>query len=429
MKLSAYAKIFPHPKECGSAILFSTKRASAVLVPSDLIEDIEKGHLSAEEQETLSNLGFLVRNEEEERREMLAFTRELNVRDRSFNFTVVLNLDCNLGCRYCFEGTRKGKYYLSDETAGRFIEFIQRRNYSNKEEIKITFYGGEPLLSTDRIVGLSEEIGSFAKRNSLKFSFSLVTNGTLLTPAVVRRLAPLGLTSAKVTLDGPKEVHDSFRPFKSGKGSFDVIVRNIKAICDLIEVQIGGNYTKDHYREFPRLLDHLGENGLTPDKVSWIKFDPVVNESSEFAPPDFNDGCCSSDEPWLCDAAVYLREEILRRGYRTAKVRPSACIIELDDNIVVNYDGALYKCPALIGRKSCCVGDLAGALADYQTSHDLGAWKNEKCLACAYLPLCFGGCKYLALLQSGDLKGVNCRKEFFDGTLRQLIAQDIKYDL
>jgi uncharacterized protein len=83
----------------------------------------------------------------------------------------------------------------------------------------------------------------------------------------------------------------------------------------------------------------------------------------------------------------------------------------------------------LIGRKNCCVGDLAGGLADYRTSHDLGSWKNEKCLACAYLPLCFGGCKYLGLLQRGSLTGVNCRKEYLDGTLRQFVAQDIKYDL
>ena len=429
MKLSKYAKIYPSAEDRESMVLFSTKRTSAVLVPSGLIDDLEKGRLSEEEKTALFGLGMLARNAEEEKQEMLDYVRELNDLNKSFKFTLVLNLDCNLGCKYCFEGTRKGKHYLSDETAERFIEFVKGRDYSNKEEIKITFYGGEPLLSTERIVSISQKILSFAKSKGLKYSFSLVTNGTMLTPKVVKRLVPLGLKSAKVTLDGPKYIHDKFRPFKSGTGSFDVIVRNIKDVCDSISVQIGGNYTQEHYREFPHLLDYLADVGLTPDKIPFIKFDPVVNESSEFAPPDFNDGCNSINEPWLSEAALYLREEILKRGFRTAKITPSPCVIELHDSVVVNHDGTLYKCPGLIGRKGCCVGDVKSGLTDYRASHALDVWKNEECLECGYLPLCFGGCKYMTLVATGDMKGVSCRKEYFDRTLSTLVSQDIQYEL
>ena len=121
---------------------------------------------------------------------------------------------------------------------------MKRGDFSNEEEIRITFYGGEPLLSTERIVSISQKIRSFWENKGLKYSFSLVTNGTLLTPAIIDRLLQLGLKSAKVTVDGPKEVHDAFRPFKSGAGSFDVIVRNISDVCDRIRIQIGGNYTQ-----------------------------------------------------------------------------------------------------------------------------------------------------------------------------------------
>lgn len=55
--------------------------------------------------------------------------------------------------------------------------------------------------------------------------------------------------------------------------------------------------------------------------------------------------------------------------------------------------------------------------------------KNEACLACSYLPICFGGCKYMKLPQDVTMRGVNCRKEYFDKTLAQFVAQDIKYDL
>ena len=428
MKLSRYAKIYPSAADKESLVLFSTKRASAVLVPSGLLDEIKNGSLPEDEQETLFELGLLVHSDEEEKREMLAFIREQNDLNRASEYLVVLNLDCNLGCRYCFEGSRKGKFYLSDETELQFVDFVQRRDLLNKEEIRITFYGGEPLLSADRIVSISEKLGSFAKEKGLKYSFSLVTNGTLLTPGVVKRLTPLGLKAAKVTLDGPKDVHDRFRPFKSGAGSFDVIVRNIIDVCSLIQVSLGGNFTRDNYREFPRLLDHLADRGLTPERIPVIKFDPVVNESSEFAPPDFHDGCDSANEPWISEATIFLREEILKRGYRTQRLRPSSCMMQLGDGFVVNYDGTLYKCPGLIGRPGLAVGSVASGVTEYGRTLGLDDWKNEECLACGYLPLCFGGCKYLKLVRDGDIKGLDCKKAYFDSTLGALLAQDLLHD-
>jgi uncharacterized protein len=409
-------------------MLFSAKNAAAALVPSEMIEDIKQGGVSGEEQETLAELGFLVPSADAEKREMLGFLDELNALNRTFNAIVVLNLDCNLACKYCFEGTRKGKHYLSPETADAFVDFVQRRDLSNKDEIQLVFYGGEPLLNIDGIVHISEKIKPFAEKKGLKYGFSLITNGTLLTPRIVQRLQPFNFQGASVTLDGPREVHDSFRPFRDGAGSFDTIVKNIQAIRDMTDVQIGGNYTRENYREFPRLLDFLPEAGLGPDKISFVKFDPVVNESSEFAPPDFHDGCISIQEPWLIEASLFLREEILKRGYRTQKIMPSACMMQYDDNLVMNYDGTLFKCPGLIGRKDFIIGDVQTGTADYRRSHNLDNWKNEECLACTYLPLCFGGCGYMKLLRDGTMCGVDCKKEYFDAVLETMLAQEMRYE-
>jgi len=428
MKLSKYCKIYPSPTDPGSVVLFSTLHASALQVPVGLINDMAQDSLSAAERETLSTHGFLVPDAEEERLTMLGYVRDVNNLDKVLSCVLVLNLDCNLGCRYCFEGTRKGRHYLSDGTADLFVDFVKRTSIG-KEELRITFYGGEPLLSVERIVSISHKLRAVAGEQGLKYSFFLVTNGTLLTPAIVRELVPLGLTAAKVTLDGPKEIHDLFRPFKSGVGSFDVIVRNIRDVCDTIRIQIGGNYTQEHFREFPRLLDYLSDVGLTPERIPIVKFDPVVNETREFAPPDFNDGCASINEPWVAEAGLYLREEVLKRGYRLPKIMPALCSVLREGNFVVNYDGALYTCPGMIGRSECRIGDLTSDRAGLRASHDPDAWKNDTCLACEYLPLCFGGCKYMKLLRDGSMRGINCQKEYFDRTLAGLVLQDIKYDL
>jgi uncharacterized protein len=429
MPLSRYCKIYRIPEDPKKVMLFSTLTTAAADVAPEVLQDIEKGTLSQKEKKTLMDLGLLVKSRETEMRELLRYVDDVNAENGIFTAIVVLSLDCNLGCTYCYEGKRKGKHYMSADTADDFIGFLKSGVIKNKGGVNLIFYGGEPLLNIDTIVRISKGIRAIAKKQGIAFGFTLTTNGTLLTPLIVKKLKPLGLRSASITLDGPGKVHDAFRPFKSGKGSFDTIVRNIQNVRSLIDVHIGGNYTRERHREFPRLLDYLVESGLGPDKISSVEFDPVFQENKEFATPDFHDGCKSMNEQWLRDASVFLREEILRRGFHTPKIEPAVCAVEQQDMLVVNYDGTLYKCPGLVGRKKFCVGSLKTGMLDYYKTHQVGNWKNNKCLECAYLPLCFGGCKYMKLLQDGNMRGVNCRKEYFDKTLAQFVAQDIKYDL
>lgn len=426
MKLSPYCKIYPS-EDTGSCILFLTMNAAKIRVPSSIISEIENHSLPEDEQAELCKLGFLIDNAEREKAATLAHMVELNAINRSFYAKVVMNLDCNLACKYCFEGTRKGKLYMSQETADSLVEFIDKSLPPDKKEINITFYGGEPMLSSGLIQHISERLNTVAESKGLKYGFILMTNGTLLTPRTVDKLRTLGLRGVSVTLDGPAEVHNRYRPFISGKGSFDAIFRNLHDICGMTNIQIGGNYTQDNYLDFPRLLDYLMENELMPDRISDVQFDPVTRESNEFALPDFREGCSSGNEPWLTGASIYLREEILKRGYRTRRVMPITCMMELKDNFVINFNGDIYKCAGLIGREQFRIGNLKSGIKDYALSHQLNNWKNDDCLNCCYLPLCFGGCRYMKLLQTGSMEGIDCKKPYFDAVLETLVHQDIKY--
>lgn len=428
MKLTRYRRIFSSPVRFpGKLVLFSTRTAASLLVPKTMLEEIERGSITAEERRTLEKHGFLVANADIEKREMRVILDELALIDRVFKPIVVLNLDCNLACTYCFEGQRKGKHYLSDRTAGNLLLYFRECALPGRQEVNVTFYGGEPLLSMERMTSLAVQIGALAAAGGIPFNFSLVTNGTLLTRDRVETLRPLGLKSASVTVDGPRATHDAARPFRSGKGSYDTILGNLRAVHDLVDLQIGGNYTRENFREFPRLLDDLAANGLTPEVISHVRFDPVFRERDGVAPPDFHGSCTSPNEPWLFEASVFLRGEILRRGYRTSRIMPSPCMMDLSQQPVIDHDGTLYKCPGLIGREEFRAGDLVRGPIDCRSTHHLDNWKNDACLECPYLPLCFGGCRYLKLLRTGDLSGVDCRKTYFDAVLEPLALQDIRY--
>ncbi len=394
---------------------------------ADRLPDVD---LSEEDRKILRQAGFIVKDAEKEKRQFLTYIDELNSLNNSLSIKLVMNLDCNLACRYCFEGKRKGSHYMTKKTADDFIGFVKEtiRRRKDIKGILITYYGGEPLLSRELIISVSERLKSFADDKGLRLKLFFTTNGTLLTKETVKRLKPLGLKEALVTLDGPSDIHNSFRPFRSGRGSFDTIVKNIKAVSSQVAIALNGNFVKDNYRRFPALLDYLNAEGVDIPRLQSVQFSPVVSESEDFG-PGFHEGCASISEPWFPVAAPWLREEILKRKGRQSRTGPGLCMMEYENNILVNYDGGIYKCPGLIGRKEYVVGDIWSGLEDYRVSHNLGNWKNDECLGCAYLPLCFGGCRYMKLVRDGDMNGVDCRKEFFDATLEAFVNQDMKYGL
>jgi uncharacterized protein len=410
MRLSSYCIRFNDPESADRVIIFSTRTAATVTMSHDAVIDLERNRLSPEEREGLTGMGLLVSSLETEQQEMI-------------KPIIVMNLDCNLACPYCFEGNRKGKHYLSEETARQIVRFIGAR-LPRKNAISPVFYGGEPLLSVDMIAQLSCMLHDLADAHGAGYEFGMITNGTLLNRPLVERLMPLGFRAANVTLDGPRGVHNISRPFTNGAGSFDTIVRNLREVCGLIDIHLGGNYTRVNYREFPLLLDHLLMSGLGPDRIASVEFSPVLNESPEFV-PDFQGGCLSAGEPWAIEAGLFLRNETLSRGFRVSPVESAVCMMERNEHFVVNWNGELYKCPCLIGRKDFCAGTVRSGMHDCAKSHNLGNWKSEPCLSCAYLPLCFGGCRYIQLLRRGSVDGIKCKKEFFDRALPGLVLQDM----
>ncbi|HJV67305.1 MAG TPA: geopeptide radical SAM maturase [Geomonas sp.] len=425
MKLSRYLKIYPCPDQPGKSMLYSTRRSSVIVVPDELVEAARNGDLAGANLTTLASLGFLVPDPDAERLEMRDIFLHANGKRRLFNALLVLNLDCNLACSYCYEDNFRGNFYMSEETADLLVETVVREQLGKADRVHFTFYGGEPLLSTGLIRAIAGRIGAAARQTATRFTFSLITNGTILTRALVQELLPLGLISAKFTLDGPRETHDQSRPFASGSGSYQVVVDRLGEVCDLVAIHLGGNFTRDNFRFFPLLLDDLLSRGITPEKLDKVTFTPVLGRTGGQEPAGFQGECLCSQEPWVMEASLYLREESLKRGFPVTRLKMSGCAVEYESDLIVNYDGSLYKCPGFMGTQSLRIGTLSDGIAEYRDSHNLDLWKNDGCLDCPYLPVCFGGCRYLTLTRTGAIQEIDCRKGYYDATLEAMIRQDL----
>jgi uncharacterized protein len=382
---------------------------------------IRHNSMTDSDRATLTRLEMLVEDQKAEQAAMAGIVSRSNRNSTNFKATVVLTLDCNLACPYCFEeGFRDGSA-MTDATANLLVAFVTKEKIAQGRDVEIRFYGGEPLMALPTLKRIARALQAEAAEHGTTFSCSMVSNGTLLDRKMVEELLEFGLTSVQLTLDGPKATHDPQRPFVSGSGSFDAILANIREVYELVTLKLGGNFTRENYREFPRMLDALLEAGIDPKKLYPIVFAPILPKSGRGSQHNAAGCCLSTREGWLIEAALFLREETLRRGFRVEKPAMGACMVEFDNDLVVNRDGSLFKCPGFMGWPELSVGTLESGVGDYSASHNLSLWQNSECLACPYLPLCFGGCRLLNFMNTGTMDRVECRREFYDATLGRMV--------
>lgn len=426
MHLSRYLKTNPCPDKPGRMLLVATRRCAVLEISEKMWGKIYKDEeLSEDERSTLTRLGVLVADPNVERQEMLATFESINRESRRFSATATLTLECNLACPYCYEGPFRGHFVMSNETADLLVQLLTER-MANGFDVTVDFYGGEALMRLELLVDIAGRLGIAAGEHGVRFDFNLFSNGVLLTQEVVKRLLPLGLSAVRLTLDGPPDVHDLQRPFVSGKGSFGIILANLREAHQLVPIDLGGNYTRHNYLRFVELLDLLIEAGIEPGRMKEVSFSPVMPKADGSVAGDRGSACASTAEPWAIKASLFLRQEVIRRGFPVAKIKPSACMIEFANDLVVGYDGSLYKCPVFMGQEELRVGSLADGICDYSQSHNLDIWKNEECLECAYLPICFGGCRFFSKLKTGAIEKVDCRREMLDASLERIVRQDLR---
>lgn len=141
---------------------------------------------------------------------------------------------CNLRCEYCpysghlYVNRQHSEKKMSWETAKKAIDFYIQ-NSSNSYYIGLAFYGGEPLLEFELIKKCVNYIESQIYDKEVRFD--ITTNATLLNDEIVAFLVKHNF-QLLISLDGPKEIHDRFRRFVNGEGSFQKVIYNIKKYKD-----------------------------------------------------------------------------------------------------------------------------------------------------------------------------------------------------
>ncbi|WP_106397099.1 FxsB family cyclophane-forming radical SAM/SPASM peptide maturase [Actinocorallia populi] len=151
-------------------------------------------------------------------------------------FVVKVHSRCDLACDHCYvyeheDSSWRGRpAVMSLETADRVAERIAEHAAINGlPEVHIILHGGEPLLAGPK--RLDAIIGSFrAKIGEVCQAKVLVhTNGVRLGRSFCDIFRAHGV-KVGISLDGHKEANDLHRVYRSGRSSYDRVIRGIELL-------------------------------------------------------------------------------------------------------------------------------------------------------------------------------------------------------
>ena len=187
--------------------------------------------------------------------------------------------DCNLACKYCFaeEGEYHGRRALmSFEVGKKALDFLIA-NSGNRINLEVDFFGGEPLMNWNVVKQLVEYGRSQEKEHNKKFRFTLTTNGVLLNDEIME-FCNREMSNVVLSLDGRPEVNDRMRPFRNGKGSYELIVPKFQKFAKSRgekDYFVRGTFTRNNL-DFGNDVLHYADLGF--EKLS---MEPVVASPEE----------------------------------------------------------------------------------------------------------------------------------------------------
>ena len=328
---------------------------------------------------------------------------------------------CNLACGYCFYLDKRGLFpapgrlRMADAVLEAFTRQYLAAQPPGTREVQFSWQGGEPTLMGlsffRRALGLQRRYA----RPGIRIANALQTNGTLLDDEWGRFLREHEFLVG-ISVDGPQALHDAWRRDSRGRGSFRAVMRGVEVL-------------RRHGVAFNTLTVVHGRNGsrarevydfLTQIGSTFLQFIPLVEPAPgggvserSVAPQQYGRFLARVFDAWLEAGhvgSVFVREfetilGLLAGGPAGLCVHAEAC----GRALALEHDGQVFACDHFVDgehRLGSVLEEGLAALVDGERQTAFGTAKRRAlpaaCLACAWLPLCRGGCPKDRLARSPD---------------------------
>ncbi|MEY8377753.1 thioether cross-link-forming SCIFF peptide maturase [Lachnospiraceae bacterium 56-18] len=311
--------------------------------------------------------------------------------------------DCNLACRYCF--AEEGEYHgrramMSFEVGKKALDFLIA-NSGSRRNLEVDFFGGEPLMNWQMVKDLVAYGRQQEKLHDKHFRFTVTTNGVLLNDEI-QEFINQEMDNVVLSLDGRREVNDHMRPFRNGKGSYDLIVPKFQKLADSRNQEkyyIRGTFTRENL-DFSEDILHFADLGFTQ-----MSIEPVVGDASD--PYAIRE----EDLPKIMEEYDKLARVMIQREKEGKGFQFFHFMIDLDggpcvakrlsgcgsgtEYLAVTPWGDLYPCHQFVGQEEFLMGNVEDGIIKPEIADDFrscNVYSKEKCRDCFAKFYCSGGC-------------------------------------
>ncbi|MDK2800024.1 MAG: uncharacterized protein PWP27_764 [Clostridiales bacterium] len=263
--------------------------------------------------------------------------------------------------------------------------------------------------------GTVKEVVAYARelenKTGKKFYFTITTNGTLLDEEKINFINEY-MDNVVISIDGRKEVHDSIRYDRAGRGTYDRIVplaQKLVAGRNEKSYFVRGTFTSRN-KDFSKDVMHLAALGFRK-----ISVEPVVGSGDElFIKEQDIPDILNEYEKFAAEYLKCLQEGSSFRFYHfnlnlyegpCVYKRVTACGAGFE-YLAVSPEGYLYPCHQFVGQKEFIMGDVFEGISNEKLKE---SFKNnniltkEKCRDCWAKLFCSGGCHANAWYSNGSI--------------------------
>ncbi|PPQ46353.1 radical SAM/SPASM domain-containing protein [Paenibacillus peoriae] len=342
------------------------------------------------------------------------------------SLTLFMVQECNLRCTYCYgeEGEYNQKGKMTSEIAQTAVDFLIKQS-GELERLNITFFGGEPLLNFPLIQETVQYVHEQSKIHNKKFSFSITTNGTLITPKI-KDFFYNHHFNVQTSIDGDEKTHNFNRFFKGGQGSYDLLLKRTEQMRKDHTIGARGTVTPAELHLY-KSFNHLVQLGFRN-----IYLSPALYSLS-----DKHYNTLSKEMIKLVDQFHDLLEH---EDYTTAKKMSN--VLGMLNKIhsggprihfcgagtnaaAVDVRGNLFPCHRFVGEDECTIGNLFDEdqlSRQYDFIKESTVRNRTTCSGCWAKNLCGGGCHQENFAENGNVNqpvGKLCKvtKNFINATI------------
>ncbi|MGI9280699.1 MAG: anaerobic sulfatase maturase [Endozoicomonas sp.] len=345
---------------------------------------------------------------------------------------------CNLDCDYCFylekerffnkKADDRGKEkitHMSDEVLKSYV-----KHYIAGQDspiVEFAWQGGEPTLAGldffERAVEYQKEFAG-----SKEIVNCLQTNGVLLDDSWCEFLKKHNFLVG-LSIDGPEELHDHYRPLKGDKPSFKKVMRGIETMkkhgVKFNTLTVINNINVEHPVEVYNFLKSIGSE--------FMQFIPVVEQMEvERAQPQLIFPKSKTEKqltPFSVDGSKYgdfmvaVFDQWVRKDVGKVFVQlfdnalaawhgeePNVCVYrkECGDAMIIERNGDIYSCDHYVYPEYRLGNVMDGKIHKTVTQKFQKRFGQDKanvgakCESCEFRHACNGGCPKQRIHQNDD---------------------------